>query len=209
MYKDYIKPLLDRIGALVLLIVSLPILILIVCLIIVFNKTQPFFIQRRPGKDEKIFELIKFRSMTNKKDAQGNLLQDHLRITALGQFLRKTSLDELPELLNILKGDMSFVGPRPLLEEYLDKYSLEQRIRHTVKPGMTGLAQINGRNLLSWEEKFDLDLQYIQNLSLMNDIKILLKTFYVIFKTSNINHSKNVTMKKFQGSHRRVDEEKK
>jgi undecaprenyl phosphate N,N'-diacetylbacillosamine 1-phosphate transferase len=200
MYKDYIKPLIDRIVALIALIMCLPVLVLISSLIIIFNNTQPFFIQHRPGQDEKIFKLIKFRTMTNQKDANGNLLDDHLRTTKLGKFLRKTSLDELPELLNVLMGDMSFVGPRPLLIEYLEKYSPDQRKRHTVKPGITGLAQISGRNRLSWEEKFKLDLKYIKNLSLINDVFIILRTFVVIFNTSNINKSDNQTMDKFKGS---------
>ena len=169
MYKDYIKPLIDRVVALILFIMCLPILVLISSLIIIFNNTQPFFIQHRPGKDEKIFKLIKFRTMTNQKDVNGNLLDDHLRTTKLGKFLRKSSLDELPELFNILIGDMSFVGPRPLLIEYLEKYTPDQRMRHVVKPGITGLAQVSGRNRLSWEEKFELDLEYIKNLSLINE----------------------------------------
>jgi len=200
MYKDYIKPLIDRIVALIALIMCLPVLVLISSLIIIFNNTQPFFIQHRPGQDEKIFKLIKFRTMTNQKDTNGNLLDDHLRTTKLGKFLRKTSLDELPELLNVLMGDMSFVGPRPLLIEYLEKYSPDQRKRHIVKPGITGLAQVSGRNRLSWEEKFKLDLEYIKNLSLINDIFIILRTFVVIFNTSNINKSDNQTMDKFKGS---------
>lgn len=200
MYKDYIKPLIDRVVALIVFIVCLPIIVLISTLIIILNSTQPFFIQHRPGKDEKIFKLIKFRTMTNQKDANGNLLDDHLRTTKLGKFLRKTSLDELPELLNILMGDMSFVGPRPLLIEYLEKYSPNQRKRHAVKPGITGLAQVNGRNRLSWEEKFELDVEYIKNLSLINDVFIILKTCVVIFDTSNVNKSDNQTMDRFKGS---------
>jgi lipopolysaccharide/colanic/teichoic acid biosynthesis glycosyltransferase len=200
MYKDYIKPLIDRVAALIVFIVCLPIIVLISTLIIILNSTQPFFIQHRPGKDEKIFKLIKFRTMTNQKDANGNLLDDHLRTTKLGKFLRKTSLDELPELLNILMGDMSFVGPRPLLIEYLEKYSPNQRKRHAVKPGITGLAQVNGRNRLSWEEKFELDVEYIKNLSLINDVFIILKTCVVIFDTSNVNKSDNQTMDRFKGS---------
>ena len=209
MYKDYIKPLIDRVVALILFITCLPILVLISFLIIILNNTQPFFVQHRPGKDEKIFKLIKFRTMTNQKDANGNLLDDHLRTTKLGKFLRKTSLDELPELLNILIGDMSFVGPRPLLIEYLEKYSPDQRTRHAVKPGITGLAQVSGRNRLSWEEKFELDLEYIKNLSLRNDIFIILKTLIVILDTSNINQSKNVTMKKFRGALNESSDKKK
>lgn len=138
--------------------------------------------------------------MTNQKDANGNLLDDLLRTTKLGKFLRKTSLDELPELLNVLMGDMSFVGPRPLLIECLEKYSPDQRKRHTVKPGITGLAQVSGRNRLSLEEKFKLDLEYIKNLSLINDVFIILRTFVLIFNTSNINKSDNQTMDKFNGS---------
>ena len=200
MYKDYIKPLIDRVVALILFIMCLPVLVLISSLIIFFNNTQPFFIQHRPGKDEKIFKLIKFRTMTNQKDVNGNLLDDHLRTTKLGKFLRKSSLDELPELLNILIGDMSFVGPRPLLIEYLEKYTPDQRMRHVVKPGITGLAQVSGRNRLSWEEKFELDLEYIKNLSLINDVFIIFKTCFIVFNTSNVNKSVNQTMDKFKGS---------
>ena len=200
MYKDYIKPLIDRVVALILFIMCLPVLVLISSLIIIFNNTQPFFIQPRPGKDEKIFKLIKFRTMTNQKDVNGNLLDDHLRTTKLGKFLRKSSLDELPELLNILIGDMSFVGPRPLLIEYLEKYTPDQRMRHVVKPGITGLAQVSGRNRLSWEEKFELDLEYIKNLSLMYDVFIIFKTCFIVFNTSNVNKSVNQTMDKFKGS---------
>lgn len=200
MYKDYIKPLIDRVVALILFIMCLPVLVLISSLIIIFNNTQPFFVQHRPGKDEKIFKLIKFRTMTNQKDINGNLLDDHLRTTKLGKFLRKSSLDELPELLNILIGDMSFVGPRPLLVEYLEKYTPDQRMRHVVKPGITGLAQISGRNRLSWEEKFELDLEYIKNLSLMYDVFIIFKTCFIVFNTSNVNKSVNQTMDKFKGS---------
>ena len=200
MYKDYIKPLIDRVVALILFIMCLPVLLLISSLIIIFNNTQPFFVQHRPGKDEKIFKLIKFRTMTNQKDVNGNLLDDHLRTTKLGKFLRKSSLDELPELLNILIGDMSFVGPRPLLIEYLEKYTPDQRMRHLVKPGITGLAQVSGRNRLSWEEKFELDLEYIKNLSLMYDVFIIFKTCFIVFNTSNVNKSVNQTMDKFKGS---------
>ena len=200
MYKDYLKPANDWIAALILLVICSPVIILISILIIILNRSQPFFIQHRPGKNEKLFKLIKFRSMTDQKDADGNLLDDHLRVTKLGQFIRKTSLDELPELFNILKGEMSFVGPRPLLVEYLEMYTEKQRLRHLVKPGITGLAQVSGRNLLSWDEKFELDLHYIENLSFLNDILIMFKTCFVIFNTSTVNQSSVQTMEKFKGS---------
>ncbi len=138
--------------------------------------------------------------MNDEKDSNGELLDDYKRITKLGSFLRKSSIDELPELFNILKGDMSFVGPRPLLIEYIPKYSRKQRLRHKIKPGITGLAQINGRNLLSWEEKFDLDIKYLENISFLSDLKIIFKTIFVLFKATDINQSDNITMKKFNGS---------
>ena len=147
---------------------------------------NPFFFQDRPGKDEKIFRLIKFRSMSNKKDKDGNLLPDEKRITSYGEFIRKTSLDELPELLNILKGDMAIVGPRPLLVKYLPYYTEEERLRHTVRPGLTGLAQINGRNNLDWDPRLALDVEYVKNLSLINDIKIIFKTVFKVFKREDI-----------------------
>lgn len=163
-------------------------------------KGNPFFTQERPGKDEKIFKLIKFRTMTNEKDAQGNLLPDEQRMTKYGQFLRSTSLDELPEFFNILKGDMSFVGPRPLLVKYLPLYNEEQKRRHHVRPGLTGLAQANGRNSLTWEQKFEDDVKYVDNVSLSLDLSILFKTVYTVLKREGISQENNVTMEEFRGT---------
>ena len=161
---------------------------------------NPFFTQERPGKDGKIFKLIKFRTMTNKKDADGNLLPDDKRLVGIGKFIRSTSLDELPQLFNVLKGDMSFVGPRPLLEEYLPLYNEKQKRRHDVKPGITGWAQENGRNAISWEQKFDYDVWYVDNQSFWLDIKILWLTFLKVVKRSDISSSTSSTMEKFTGS---------
>jgi undecaprenyl phosphate N,N'-diacetylbacillosamine 1-phosphate transferase len=200
MYKDFFKPLIDRLVALVMIVILLPFLIFISVLIITLNKTSPFFIQERPGLNEKIFNLIKFKTMSDNKDSNDCLLEDYKRITKLGSILRKSSIDELPELINILRGEMSFVGPRPLLSEYIPKYTEEQRLRHIVKPGITGLAQINGRNLLSWEEKFNLDVHYVKNVSFLGDLKIILKTIFVLFKAKDINQSDKITMEKFEGT---------
>lgn len=160
-------------------------------------KGNPFFVQPRPGKKEKVFKLIKFRTMTCEKDMNDNLLPDEERLVPYGKFLRASSLDELPELINILKGDMSIVGPRPLLVKYLPYYSEEQKHRHDVRPGLTGYAQANGRNLLSWEERFQLDLYYVNNVSLLLDIKILFKTVAAVFKREGISSETSVTMEDF------------
>ena len=158
---------------------------------------NPFFTQPRPGKNEKVFKLIKFRTMNNKRDKDGNLLPDDKRLTSYGKFLRSTSLDELPELFNILKGDMSIVGPRPLLVKYLPYYTEEERHRHDVTPGLTGLAQVSGRNTLSWEDKFALDLQYVSNISFWGDIKIIFKTIGKVFKREGISSETSATMEDF------------
>jgi lipopolysaccharide/colanic/teichoic acid biosynthesis glycosyltransferase len=167
---------------------------------------NPFFCQQRPGKinpktgEEKIFKLIKFRTMDNRKDAEGNLLPDEVRLNSYGKFLRSTSLDELPELLNILKGDMSIVGPRPLLVKYISLYSAEQRHRHDVRPGLTGYAQVNGRNSISWEDKFKLDVEYVRNITLIGDIKIIFGTVFSVLKREGISQENNATMEEFRGS---------
>lgn len=200
MYKHFFKPLLDRLVAIILVVLLFPILLLISILIIFFNRTNPFFIQSRPGLNERIFNLIKFKTMTDETDDNGYLIADYKRITKIGNFLRNSSLDELPEIFNVLRGEMSFIGPRPLLSEYISKYSEEQRLRHKAKPGITGLAQINGRNLLTWEEKFVLDVKYVKNISFISDFKIIIRTFFVLLNTKDVNQSDKMTMEKFTGS---------
>ena len=182
MYAKYIKRILDFILSLIALIVLSPVLLVVAILVRIKLGSPIIFKQQRPGKDERIFTLYKFRTMTDKKDENGNLLPDEQRLTKFGKALRSTSLDELPELINILKGDMAIVGPRPLLVEYLSLYNEEQRHRHDVRPGLTGLAQINGRNSISWEEKFKEDLRYIQHISFINDLRIVLKTATKVLK---------------------------
>ena len=186
MYRNFFKRVFDFVLSLMALIILSPVFIVLIILGAIIMGGNPFFFQDRPGKDEKIFKLIKFRSMSNKKDKDGNLLPDEKRITSYGEFIRKTSLDELPELLNILKGDMAIVGPRPLLVKYLPYYTEEERLRHTVRPGLTGLAQINGRNNLDWDPRLALDVEYVRNLSLINDIKIIFKTVFKVFKREDI-----------------------
>ena len=187
MYAKFIKRLLDFLLSFLALSVLSPILLVLIAVGAIAMKGNPFFTQLRPGKDEKIFRLIKFRTMTCEKDADGNLLSDEKRLTKYGKFLRSTSLDELPELLNILLGDMSIVGPRPLAVVYLPYYTEGEKHRHDVRPGLTGLAQVNGRNALSWEKKFQYDIQYIENLSFVGDIAIIWKTFLKVFKREGIN----------------------
>lgn len=187
MYKCFFKRFLDFMLSALALIVLSPVLLVLTALGAVKMKGNPFFTQERPGKNEKIFKLIKFRSMTCEKDAEGNLLPDDVRLTRYGKLLRSTSLDELPELINILKGDMSIVGPRPLLVEYLPYYTQEERHRHDLCPGLTGWAQVNGRNNIgSWEERFQYDLEYVQKCSLLFDIKILFLTVAKVFKRADI-----------------------
>jgi len=186
MYRKYIKRLLDIICALLALIVFSPLFIILMILGLINMKGNPFFIQERPGYKEKIFKLIKFRTMTNEKDEEGNLLPDELRLKKYGKFLRSTSLDELPEAINILKGDMSVVGPRPLAVQYLPYYNKEERKRHDVKPGLSGWAQVNGRNSLNWEDKFRFDVWYVNNISFMLDVKVVFLTIKTAIKRENI-----------------------
>lgn len=190
MYAKYIKRTLDLILSLMALIVLMPLMIIIGILVRINLGSPIIFKQKRPGKNEKIFTLYKFRTMTDKRDIDGNLLPDEYRLTKFGKFLRSTSLDELPELINIIKGDMAIVGPRPLLVEYLPYYTEEEKHRHDVRPGLTGLAQVNGRNAISWEEKFLEDLEYIKNMSVKNDIKIIFKTVGKVFKRDGISRQK-------------------
>lgn len=200
MYQKYIKRLLDFLLSLIALIILMPLMLIIALLVCIKLGRPIIFKQMRPGKDEKIFTLYKFRTMTNEKDEKGNLLPDEKRLTKFGKFLRSTSLDELPELINIIKGDMSIVGPRPLLLEYLPLYNEEQKKRHIVKPGLTGLAQINGRNNLNWEERFKEDIYYTENISFYMDVKIILKTIEKVIKRENISEDGNATVRKFEGS---------
>jgi undecaprenyl phosphate N,N'-diacetylbacillosamine 1-phosphate transferase len=194
------KLLFDKTLALVLIIIFSPIYIIVSLLILIKMGSPILFRQQRPGKDEKIFGIYKFRTMTNEVDENGNLLPDEQRLVGIGKFIRSTSLDELPQLFNVLKGEMSFVGPRPLLIEYLDLYNDEQKRRHDVKPGITGWAQINGRNAISWEQKFEYDVWYVDNQSFWLDIKILWMTFLKVVKRSDISSNTSATMEKFTGS---------
>ncbi len=194
-----IKCALDRICAAIALGVVVPILIAM-SLVIFFSMGYPIlFTQPRPGQDKRVFNFYKFRTMTHDVDKNGVLLPDDKRLTKIGQFLRKTSLDELPQLWNVLKGDMSFVGPRPLLVKYLELYSSEQIRRHNVRPGITGWAQVNGRNLLDWDKKFELDVWYVDNWSIWLDLKILLKTVLKVLKREGISQQNHATMREFQG----------
>lgn len=199
MYKSLIKSTFDFVLALIGLLLFSPIFILVTISLAIANSGNPFFLQQRPGKNEKIFKVIKFKTMNDKKDAKGNLLPDAERLTPIGRFVRKTSLDELPQLINVLKGDMSLIGPRPLLVEYLPLYNKEQKKRHEVKPGITGWAQVNGRNAISWEKKFELDVWYVDNISFATDIKILYMTIKKVFISEGINQVGQATAEKFNG----------
>lgn len=196
----FVKRLLDITISLIALIFLLPLMSLIYLLVIISLGSPAFFLQERVGKDNKIFKMIKFRTMKNSTDKNGNLLSDNERVTKFGSFLRSFSLDELPELINILKGDMSLVGPRALLVQYLGLYNDEQIRRHEVLPGLTGWAQINGRNSITWSEKFKLDVWYVDNWSLWLDIKIFFLTFWKVLKREGINQSESITMEYFNGS---------
>ena len=195
-----IKSLFDKTLALFLIILFSPIYIVVSLLILLKMGSPILFRQKRPGYKEKIFGIYKFRTMTNEKDEFGNLLPDEQRLLGIGKFIRSTSLDELPQLFNVLRGEMSFVGPRPLLIEYLPLYNYKQKRRHDVKPGITGWAQVNGRNAISWEQKFDYDVWYVDNQSFWLDIKILWMTFLKVLKRSDISSDTHVTMEKFEGS---------
>jgi len=200
MYKTTIKPNLDFLAALIGLILLSPIFVIVALLLAIANNGKPFFFQRRPGKNERLFSIIKFKTMTDKKGKNGNLLPDAERLTAVGKFVRKTSLDEIPQLLNVLKGDMSLVGPRPLLPEYLPLYTLEQKRRHEVKPGITGWAQVNGRNALSWSDKFKRDVEYVEQQSFVLDCKILFLTLKKVLVSEGISQKGQVGMSKFEGN---------
>jgi lipopolysaccharide/colanic/teichoic acid biosynthesis glycosyltransferase len=202
MYKFFLKRLLDFVLSLLALLILFPLLVVLGILVRVFLGTPVLFVQQRPGVNEKIFKLYKFRSMTDRKNIEGNLLPDEERLTRFGRFLRTSSLDELPELINILKGDMSIVGPRPLLVQYLDRYNKFQKRRHEVRPGITGLAQVNGRNALSWKKKFQYDVWYVDHVSFLLDVKIILQTIKVVLSHSDISSSTSATMEEFGGMKR-------
>ncbi|MBR5140485.1 MAG: sugar transferase [Clostridia bacterium] len=200
MYRYFLKRFFDFLLSLIALLILLPFLLIFIIVGAIAMKGNPFFTQLRPGKNGKIFKLIKFRTMSNAKDKEGNLLPDEKRLNAYGKLLRKLSIDELPELINILNGDMSIVGPRPLLVKYLPLYNEEQKKRHNVRPGLTGYAQAYGRNSLTWEEKFEKDVYYVENISLWLDIKILFKTVAVVLKRDGISSETSVTMEEFKGT---------
>jgi len=200
MYKSFGKRTIDFIISLIGLVLLFPVLVIVTLLLTIANQGKPFFFQTRPGKYEKLFKIIKFKTMTDAKDTNGNLLPDAERITKLGSFVRKTSLDELPQLINVLKGNMSLIGPRPLLPEYLTLYSDFQKRRHEVKPGITGWAQVNGRNLISWKKKFTYDVWYVDQISFLVDIRILLLTFKKVFRSEGINIEGQFTTEAFKGN---------
>jgi len=199
-YRNFFKPFLDFIISLVIFIILSPLFILIIISLFIANEGKPFFTQLRPGKNQKIFRLIKFKTMNDKKDLKGNLLPDSERLTTTGKLIRKTSLDEFPQLLNVLKGDMSIIGPRPLLIEYLPLYNDFQKRRHEVKPGITGWAQVNGRNAISWEQKFEYDVWYVDHESFFLDARIFFLTIKKVFKPEGISSANSVTMEKFIGN---------
>ena len=199
MYRHILKPIIDFVLAASALILLSPVFLIITILLTLSNKGSAFFLQRRPGRNGEIFNIIKFKTMTDQRDANGVLLPDHQRITLPGKIVRKTSLDEIPQLINVLKGEMSLIGPRPLLPEYLALYTPEQNRRHCVKPGITGLAQVNGRNAISWEEKFKYDIEYVDTISPLLDAKIILSTIDKVVRRKNVNADNEMTMTEFKG----------
>lgn len=200
MYKNFFKIVIDKVAAFIGLLVLSPIILILMVLLSFVNKGNPFFTQKRPGKNGKVFKLIKFCSMRNAVDKFGNQLPDKDRITTVGKYVRSASLDELPQLINVLMGDMSLIGPRPLLVKYIPLYTAEQNRRHEVKPGITGWAQVNGRNAIEWNKKFELDVYYVDNISVALDFKILILTFLKVFKREDINVGQNTTMRPFEGT---------
>ncbi len=200
MYKTYFKRFFDVVLSFIGLLVLSPILLIVILLLTIANNGKPFFFQMRPGLNGHLFKIIKFKTMNDKKDSNGNLLNDSKRLTKVGNFVRKTSLDEIPQLINVLKGDMSLIGPRPLLPEYLPLYNEEQKKRHNVKPGITGWAQVNGRNAINWQQKFVFDVWYVQHLSFKLDVKILIQTFQKVLKSEGIYASSTIVMNRFKGN---------
>lgn len=199
MYKIFFKRFFDFFIALIGLIVLSPIFIAVMIGLYFANQGKPFFFQARPGLHERIFKIIKFKTMNDKKDVQGNLLSDAERLTPIGAFVRKTSLDEIPQLINVLKGDMAIIGPRPLLPQYLPLYNETQKRRHNVRPGITGWAQVNGRNAISWSKKFELDVWYVDHISFKTDLNVFLTTFKKVFKSEGISADGHVTIEPFNG----------
>jgi len=199
MYKSFFKRVFDFLAAFSGLVVLSPIFLFVTVGLFFANQGKPFFFQLRPGKDGVIFKIIKFKTMNDKKDPNGNLLSDAQRLTSIGSFVRKTSIDEIPQLFNVLMGDMSLIGPRPLLVHYLDLYSDFQKRRHAVRPGITGWAQVNGRNAISWDKKFELDVWYVDHISFFLDVKILFKTIQKVVKSEGINASDAATIEPFHG----------
>ena len=200
MYKLFIKLIIDFTIALFLLMVLSPIIVITIIGLCFANQGKPFFFQLRPGLNGKIFKIIKFKTMKDKKESEGNLLSDAKRLTKVGAFVRKTSLDEIPQLINVIKGDMSLIGPRPLLPEYLPLYNDFQKRRHEVKPGITGWAQVNGRNLISWQQKFEYDIWYVENISFLLDCKIVFLTIKKVFKREGISAENSVSAEAFKGN---------
>ncbi|WP_276482110.1 sugar transferase [Paraflavitalea pollutisoli] len=199
-YRNYGKRMIDLAVSLVALLLLLPVIVLVGLVLWFANKGNPFFFQWRPGRNGKVFRLVKFRTMNNRRDEKGALLADGVRLTPIGRFVRKTSLDELPQLINVIKGDMSLVGPRPLLVEYLPLYNSTQARRHEVRPGITGWAQVNGRNAISWEQKFDYDVYYVDHLHWRFDVRVILLTIQKVFKTEGISQQGHATMPAFKGA---------
>lgn len=200
MYRNFFKRIFDFIAALILLLALSPVLLFVTLGLLFANNGKPFFFQHRPGKHGKIFTIVKFKTMNDKKDANGILLSDKERLTSIGRLVRKTSLDELPQLINVLKGDMSMIGPRPLLVQYLSLYNDQQQKRHNVRPGITGWAQINGRNTISWQQKFAYDVWYTENISLKLDVVIVLKTIQKVLKREGITGETVATAEPFKGN---------
>lgn len=200
MYRNIIKPFFDLLIALIVLILISPVLLVVIILLAIANDGKPFFFQKRPGKSGKIFSIVKFKTMTDATDGDGNLLPDADRLTRVGSFVRKTSIDEIPQLFNVLKGDMSIIGPRPLLPQYLTIYNAFQRRRHEVRPGITGWAQVNGRNAISWTKKFEYDVWYVENISFLLDLRIIFMTIKKVIISEGINTENMATTEPFNGS---------
>lgn len=200
MYRSFFKHIIDFLVAFIALVLLSPLFVFVTLFLTIVNQGKPFFLQKRPGKNDRIFKIIKFKTMNDKKDAHGHLLPDADRLTFVGNIVRKTSLDEIPQFINVIKGDMSLIGPRPLLVEYLPLYNQNQKKRHLVKPGITGWAQVNGRNAISWEQKFKLDVWYVENLSFLLDLKVIFKTVKKVFVFEGISSETSATMEEFKGN---------